>query len=73
MIHNDFEYKSAVARLTAERSRIADERNRLQQMGLAPEPIMHAINHLNSSCRELEDEVAIYEGRTAPTWRTPIG
>lgn len=72
MIRNESEYKSAVARLTGERRRIAEERARLQQLGLEPEQIVHAIGQSNSTCRELEDEVATYERRTAPTWRTPI-
>ena len=72
MIRNVLEYKSAVARLAEERQRIAEQRDQLQQSGLSEEQVEPMIGHLKSGCRQLEEEVATYERRTAPTWRVPV-
>lgn len=72
MIRNEFEYQSIVAELGEQRRKIAEERGRLQSQGLTSEQIDEAVDHLNTRCQQLDDEVTTYERRTAPTWRIPI-
>ena len=71
MIQNETEYDSAVAQLAQERQRIAAQRDRLKQTGLADEQIQPVIDPLESACSKLQDEIKKYEMRTADTWRIP--
>ena len=72
MIRTEFEYKSALARLTEQHLQLVDQREQLRQSGLSDEKIDQMVGGLKSSCRRIEIEVAGYERRTARTW-VPAG
>lgn len=69
MIRDDLEYKLAVARLEQQRRQVTEQRDLLEQAGFSEEHIEQVVRHMKSSCRQLEEDVATYESRTAPTWR----
>src|SRR5271154_4866164 len=61
MIRNDGEYKEAVTRLTEEKRRLADHRERLKESGLSPEEINRVIDPIESFYLQLSEEVTSYE------------
>jgi DNA-binding Xre family transcriptional regulator len=61
MIRNDTEYKEAVARLTEEKARLADHKDRLKQSGLSFEEITRVVDPIESFYLQLAEEVASYE------------
>lgn len=61
MIRNETEYKEAVARLTEERLRLAEHRQRLQGTGLSEEEIKRVIDPMESFHLQLKEEVESYE------------
>ncbi|MBI3861868.1 MAG: hypothetical protein HY290_08220 [Planctomycetia bacterium] len=72
MIRNEFEYKSTLARLAEAKSRVSEYRNQLERTGLSSEQIDSQVASLEANCSSLQDEVRIYEQRTAPTWRVSL-
>ncbi len=61
MIRNDAEYKEAVARLTDEKRRLSDHRERLKESGLSAEEITRVVDPIESFYLQLSEEVTSYE------------
>jgi ribosome-binding protein aMBF1 (putative translation factor) len=61
MIRNEAEYKEAVARLSAEESRLSEHRARLKEAGLSNEEIKRVIDPMQSFHLQLAEEVESYE------------
>ena len=61
MIRNESEYREAVQRLAEERERMAEQRGRLEGMGLAPDEVKRTLDPLRSFHLQLEEEVQSYE------------
>ncbi len=68
MLHNEFEYRSEVARLADQHVQLAEMREHLRHSGLAEVQIDQATLQLRMSCQRLEAEVVTYERQNAPTW-----
>src|SRR5438445_6999203 len=60
-VHNETEYKEAVARLAEERKRFSEHRDRLKQTGLADEDIKRVMDPMESFHLQLQMEVESYE------------
>ncbi len=61
MIRNEPEYQEAVDRLREERTRLAEHRQRLEEMGLSAGEVKRALDPLRSFHLQLEEEVESYE------------
>jgi ribosome-binding protein aMBF1 (putative translation factor) len=61
MIRNETEYKEAVARLTDEKGRLAEQRQRLEETGLTPEEIKRVVDPVEAFHLQLVEEVESYE------------
>src|SRR5580658_7503801 len=61
MIRNETEYQEASARLTDERTRLAEHRARLQEAGLSDVEIKRVIDPMESFHLQLSEEVESYE------------
>jgi hypothetical protein len=61
MIRNDAEYTEAVARLKGEKSRLAQQRAKLKEMGLSADEIKRALDPMRSFHLQIEEEVENYE------------
>ena len=61
MIRNETEYKEAVARLTDEKRRLAEQRKRLKETGLTPEEIKRVVDPVEAFHLQLVEEVESYE------------
>jgi hypothetical protein len=61
MIRNETEYQEASARLTEERTRIAEHRSRLRDAGLSDMEIKRVIDPMESFHLQLQEEVESYE------------
>lgn len=61
MIRNETEYKEAVGRLVAERSRISEHRSRLAESGLSDEELKRVLDPIQSFHLQLQEEVESYE------------
>jgi len=61
MIRNETEYREAVGRLAAERSRIAEHRSRLAESGLTKEELKRVLDPIQSFHLQLQEEVESYE------------
>ena len=68
MIRHELEYKRTIARVTELHLQLVDQRERLQLAGLEDEQIEQMIGNLSARCRQLEDDIAVYESRLARTW-----
>lgn len=68
MIHNEFEYRSEVARLANQHLELAEQRECLRHSGFADDQIEQATCQLRTNCQRLEAEIANYERRIAQTW-----
>jgi ribosome-binding protein aMBF1 (putative translation factor) len=61
MIRNETEYQEASARLTEERTRLAQHRGRLREAGLDDREIKRVIDPMESFHLQLQEEVESYE------------
>jgi DNA-binding XRE family transcriptional regulator len=61
MIRNEAEYKEAVTRLSEEKRRLTDHKERLKQSGLAADEIERVIDPIESFHLQLAEEVRSYE------------
>jgi len=61
MIRNESEYQEAVARLTAERTRLDEHRTRLRDAGLNDAEIKRVMDPMESFHLQLREEVESYE------------
>jgi len=61
MIRNEAEYKEAVARLAAERDRLAEHRGRLKEAGLSDEEVKRVIDPMETFHLQFVEEVESYE------------
>jgi len=61
MIRNETEYQEASARLTDERTRLAEHRVRLREAGLSDVEIKRVIDPMESFHLQLQEEVESYE------------
>ena len=61
MIRNEQEYRVAVARVTAEKERFNEHRQRLVEEGLAPDEIKRVMDPMWSFHEQLQEEVQHYE------------
>lgn len=61
MIRNEGEYQEAVARLTGERGRLDEHRERLRQAGLGDDEIKRVMDPMESFHLQLREEVESYE------------
>lgn len=61
MIRNESEYREAVERLTAEKSRIAAQKAELEKTGLAPDEVKRVLDPIRSFHLQLQEEVESYE------------
>jgi DNA-binding XRE family transcriptional regulator len=61
MIRNDTEHKNAVARIKAEKERIAAIQAELRTSGLGPDEVKRALDPLQSFHLQLVEEVEAYE------------
>lgn len=61
MIRNESEYQQALSRITQEKHRLAQQRERLQEMGLSKEEIERGMDPLVSFHLQLVEEVQGYE------------
>ena len=61
MIRNDSEYKEAVSRVNAEKTRLGEHYVRLQSAGLTVEEAQRAIEPMQSFHLQLVDEIGSYE------------
>ena len=61
MIRNETEYQEASARLTEERTRLAEHRGRLREAGLSDIEIKRVIDPMESFHLQLQEEVESYE------------
>jgi ribosome-binding protein aMBF1 (putative translation factor) len=61
MIRNDKEYQAALQRLQEDRTIAELQRKALQERGLSPDEIAHAMEPLEAFTGQLEDEVAWYD------------
>jgi len=61
MIRNETEYQEASARLTHERTRLAEHRARLREAGLSDVEIKRVIDPMESFHLQLQEEVESYE------------
>jgi DNA-binding XRE family transcriptional regulator len=61
MIRNETEYQEASARLTDERTRLAEHRARLREAGLSDVEIKRVIDPMESFHLQLQEEVESYE------------
>lgn len=61
MIRSESEYKEAVARLSAEKSRISEHKSRLRETGLNDEEIKRVTDPMESFHMQFVEEVESYE------------
>ena len=61
MIRNEQEYREAVERLTAEKARLEQHRERLAESGLKPDELKCVMDPMMSFHEQLKEEVAHYE------------
>jgi DNA-binding XRE family transcriptional regulator len=61
MIRNEAEYREAVQRLGAERTRLSDHRMRLKEAGLADDEVKRVMDPMESCHIQLAEEVENYE------------
>jgi len=61
MIRNESEYQEAVARLTAERARLDEHRDRLKGASLSDDEIKRVMDPMESFHLQLREEVESYE------------
>ena len=61
MIHNENEYKEAVARLGEERARLTEHAKRLKEAGLGKDEIKRVLDPMESFHLQLKEEVESYE------------
>lgn len=61
MIRNEAEYREAVQRLGAERTRLLDHRTRLKEAGLSDDEVKRVIDPMESFHLQLAEEVESYE------------
>lgn len=61
MIRNEQEYREAVERLTAEKKRLEEHRDRLSDSGLSEEELKRVMDPMLSFHEQLKEEVAHYE------------
>jgi len=61
MIRNDSEYQEAVARLSEERDRLDDHRQRLRDSGLSDEEVKRVTDPMEAFHLQLKEEVESYE------------
>ncbi len=61
MIHNEKEYREAVARVGRERTQLAQQLAELKRLGLGPDEIKRALDPVRSFHQQLAEEVLAYE------------
>ena len=61
MIRNEAEYREAVQRLDAERTRLSEHRTRLKEAGLADDEVKRVIDPMESFHLQFAEEVESYE------------
>jgi len=61
MIRNEKEYREAAARISHEKSRLAQQEAELKAMRLGPAEVKRALDPMRSFHQQLEEEVASYE------------
>jgi len=61
MIRNEAEYREAVQRLSAERTRLTEHRARLREAGLTDDEVKRVIDPMESFHLQLVEEVESYE------------
>lgn len=61
MIRNEQEYREAVERLTAEKKRLGEHRDRLSESGLNDDELKHVMDPMLSFHEQLKEEVGHYE------------
>lgn len=61
MIHNEKEYREAVARIGREKIQLAQQMVELKGLGLSPDEIKRAVDPLRSFHQQLEEEVLAYQ------------
>jgi hypothetical protein len=61
MIRNEAEYREAVQRLSAERTRLSEHQTRLKEAGLADDEVKRVIDPMESFHLQLVEEVESYD------------